>query len=452
MSEHQNKRNIRKAVTLPRDRHCVSRRNISDAALRVLRELNAAGYDSYLVGGGVRDLLLEKKPKDFDIATDATPEEIKKVFKNSRIIGRRFKIVHVRFGREIFEVTTFRGPHNTLNVIGGRQQKKIVGLDSAQSNKGLILRDNVYGRIDEDAERRDFTVNSLYYTLDNFAILDFTGGIQDIQKKIIRMIGDPTERYKEDPVRMLRALRFSAKLNFKIEDKTRAPINKLAHLLSSISTARLFDESIKLLATGHAEKSFENLKKYKVGKYLFGPTFSAMEFSFKKNQQSSRLLNLALHNTDLRLEEGKSVTPGFLFAALLWPVVQMYLEINKELKLTKKQIFQTSIDMSIERQLSYTAIPKRFTVAIKEIWRLQAQLERVSARNVYNIFSNKKFRAAYDFLLLREQSGEKLEHITMWWTQFQISDERTQAQMIKDRKPPSNKKNTGQLTGKLQIQ
>ena len=442
MSEQQNKKTLSEAVIVPRDQHIVTRRNISDAALRVLRGLNAAGYDSYLVGGGVRDLLLGRQPKDFDIATDATPEQIKKVFKNSRIIGRRFKIVHVRFGREIFEVTTFRGPHNNRNVVGDKGQQNIKGLESAQSNNGLILRDNVYGRIDEDAERRDFTINSLYYTLKDFVILDFTGGIEDIQKKTIRIIGNPTERYIEDPVRMLRALRFSAKLNFKIETNTLEPIDKLAHLLGSISTARLFDESIKLLATGHGRKSFKNLKQYKIGMYLFEPTLSAMETDFTKNQQSSRLLDLALHNTDLRLEEGKSVTPGFLFAALLWPVFQMYLEINKKLKLTKKQLFQSSIDMAIERQLSYTAIPKRFTIAIKEIWRLQSQLERTSPRNIGIVFSNKKFRAAYDFLLLREQSGEKLKSITSWWTLFQLSDEQTQSQMIASKKPLHGMKKT----------
>lgn len=442
MSEQQNKKTLSEAVIVPRDQHIVTRRNISDAALRVLRGLNAAGYDSYLVGGGVRDLLLGRQPKDFDIATDATPEQIKKVFKNSRIIGRRFKIVHVRFGREIFEVTTFRGPHNNRNVVGDKGQQNIKGLESAQSNNGLILRDNVYGRIDEDAERRDFTINSLYYTLKDFVILDFTGGIEDIQKKTIRIIGNPTERYIEDPVRMLRALRFSAKLNFKIETNTLEPIDKLAHLLGSISTARLFDESIKLLATGHGRKSFKNLKQYKIGMYLFEPTLSAMETDFTKNQQSSRLLDLALHNTDLRLEEGKSVTPGFLFAALLWPVFQMYLEINKKLKLTKKQLFQSSIDMAIERQLSYTAIPKRFTIAIKEIWRLQSQLERASPRNIGIVFSNKKFRAAYDFLLLREQSGEKLKSITSWWTLFQLSDEQAQSQMIAGKKPLHGMKKT----------
>lgn len=442
MSEQQNKKTLSEAVIVPRDQHIVTRRNISDAALRVLRGLNAAGYDSYLVGGGVRDLLLGRQPKDFDIATDATPEQIKKVFKNSRIIGRRFKIVHVRFGREIFEVTTFRGPHNNRNVVGDKGQQNIKGLESAQSNNGLILRDNVYGRIDEDAERRDFTINSLYYTLKDFVILDFTGGIEDIQKKTIRIIGNPTERYIEDPVRMLRALRFSAKLNFKIETNTLEPIDKLAHLLGSISTARLFDESIKLLATGHGRKSFKNLKQHKIGMYLFEPTLSAMETDFTKNQQSSRLLDLALHNTDLRLEEGKSVTPGFLFAALLWPVFQMYLEINKKLKLTKKQLFQSSIDMAIERQLSYTAIPKRFTIAIKEIWRLQSQLERASPRNIGIVFSNKKFRAAYDFLLLREQSGEKLKSITSWWTLFQLSDEQAQSQMIASKKPLHGMKKT----------
>ena len=411
---------IENATVLERDNHPISRKQISPNAIKVLYKLAEAGYHGFLVGGGVRDLLLGKSPKDFDIATDASPEQLKSLFRNARIIGRRFKIIHLRFGREIIEVTTFRAPHDSENKIDDdAPRRRIQNQASAHSTAGMILRDNVYGNIDEDALRRDFTINALYYTIDKFRILDFSTGLDDLESKQIRMIGDPAERYKEDPVRMLRAIRFAAKLGFTIEEKTEKPINELAHLLESISTARLFDETIKLMTGGDAEKTFELLRRYRPGVYLFAPTFRALD---KLSGPHCKLVELALRNTDERLAEGKSVTPAFLFAALLWPVLQLRLEAQKSDEGNQHQLFQQATQEVLMEQIQYTAVPKRFTIAAKEIWELQSRLMRDNKRSIEGSFSHPRFRAAYDFLLLREEAGEELGGRGEWWTQFQLGD------------------------------
>lgn len=419
-----------RAVIHERDNHRISRKHISPNALKALYKLRDAGFHSFLVGGSVRDLLLENKPKDFDVATNATPEELKKIFRNARIIGRRFKIVHLRYGREIIEVTTFRAPHEAQNKIQDDvSRRQIKNLDSAHSTAGMILRDNVYGNIDEDALRRDFTVNALYYTTDKFRILDFCSGMQDLNDKQIRMIGDPEERYKEDPVRMLRAIRFSAKLGFEIEENTKRPINKLAPLLESISPARLFDETLKLLTNGHAVRTFELLREYAPGKYLFEPTLSALESA---EPSEANLLQLALRNTDSRLAEGKSVTPYFLFAAILWPALKQRLSSQDNTNMSPLQALQIAADNVISRQLGYTSIPKRFTLASRDIWNLQLRLEKRDKRSVDACFSHQRFRAAYDFLLLREEAGEDLGGIGKWWTDFQDGDAEQRAEMVAD--------------------
>ncbi len=411
---------IENATVLERDNHPISRKQISPNAVKVLYKLAEAGYHGFLVGGGVRDLLLGKSPKDFDIATDASPEQLKSLFRNARIIGRRFKIIHLRFGREIIEVTTFRAPHDSENKIDDdAPRRRIQNQASAHSTAGMILRDNVYGNIDEDALRRDFTINALYYTIDKFRILDFSTGLDDLESKQIRMIGDPAERYKEDPVRMLRAIRFAAKLGFTIEEKTEKPINESAHLLESISTARLFDETIKLMTGGDAEKTFELLRRYRPGVYLFAPTFRALD---KLSGPPCKLVELALRNTDERLAEGKSVTPAFLFAALLWPVLQLRLRAQKSDEGNQHQLFQQAAQEVLMEQIQYTAVPKRFTIAAKEIWELQSRLMRDNKRSIEGSFSHPRFRAAYDFLLLREEAGEDLGGRGKWWTQFQLGD------------------------------
>ena len=419
---------IENANIVERDMHTISRKNISRSALKVLYRLSGAGFNAYIVGGGVRDLLLEKKPKDFDVATNATPKEIKCLFKNARVIGRRFTIVHIRFGKEIIEVTTFRADHAPQNEISGNMSaRKMKDFDSAHSEEGMILRDNVYGNIDEDARRRDFTVNALYYTTDGFRLLDFNSGLEDLKAKQIRMIGDPNERYKEDPVRMLRAIRFSAKLGFSIEENTKRPIDELSYLLDSVSSARLFDETLKLMIGGYAEKTFAMLRDYQLGTYLFSPTLEALE---EADSNSAKLVDLALRSTDERLAEGKSVTPSFLFAALLWPVFRINIAENKNLGLAPQQSFDKAAEFAINEQLGYTAIPRRFTVAMKEIWELQNKLKTRSKRSVERILSNPRFRAAYDFLLLREASGEELNGLGQWWTKFQACNAKEREDLL----------------------
>ena len=422
---------IENADIVTRDRHTISRKDISPNALKVLYRLLKAGYQAYIVGGGVRDLLLRKKPKDFDIATNAEPAEIKALFNNARAIGRRFRIVHIRFGREIIEVTTFRADHHPINEITDNLAfKEDRERDSVHSKEGMILRDNVYGNIDEDAKRRDFTVNALYYTTDGFRLLDFNHGLQDLKSKQIRIIGDPKERYKEDPVRMLRAIRFSAKLGFSIEENTKKPIDELAYLLDSISSARLFDETIKLMTGGHAVKTFAMLQEFQLGTFLFSPTLEALS---EADNSSTKLVELALEKTDQRLNENKSVTPSFLFAALLWPVFKMHLAESKNLGLSPQLAFEKSAQFAINEQLGYTAIPRRFTLATKEIWKLQNKLASRSKKSIETVFSNSRFRAAYDFLLLREESGEELKGLGQWWTKLQESNESERKKLILSR-------------------
>jgi len=422
---------IENADIVTRDRHTISRKDISPNALKVLYRLLKAGYQAYIVGGGVRDLLLRKKPKDFDIATNAEPVEIKALFNNARAIGRRFRIVHIRFGREIIEVTTFRADHHPINEITDNLAfKEDRERDSVHSKEGMILRDNVYGNIDQDAKRRDFTVNALYYTTDGFRLLDFNHGLQDLKSKQIRIIGDPKERYKEDPVRMLRAIRFSAKLGFSIEENTKKPIDELAYLLDSISSARLFDETIKLMTGGHAVKTFAMLQEFQLGTFLFSPTLEALS---EADNSSTKLVELALEKTDQRLNENKSVTPSFLFAALLWPVFKMHLAESKNLGLSPQLAFEKSAQFAINEQLGYTAIPRRFTLATKEIWKLQNKLASRSKKSIETVFSNSRFRAAYDFLLLREESGEDLKGLGQWWTNFQESNEPVRKKLILSR-------------------
>ncbi len=416
------------ASIIERDEHGISRKDISPNAVKVLYRLNECGYQAFLVGGGVRDLLLGDTPKDFDISTDATPEEVKQLFRNAMIIGRRFKIVHLRFGREIIEVTTFRAHHTAENEFDDdASNRSIRGLDSAHSSSGMILRDNVYGSINEDALRRDFTANALYYTTEGFKVLDFANGLDDIDNRVLRMIGDPATRYREDPVRMLRAIRFAAKLGFTIEPRTRAPLDELAPLLESISPARLFDETLKLLVGGHAENTLALLRQYKIGSVLLKPTMAATR---DPDAPGTRLLTLAMRNTDARLAEGKTVTPAFLFAALLWAPLQQELQrLCGDAPVTLADQ-QEAANRVIGRQLQITAIPKRFSIATREIWELQLRLEQRSRRGVESVFGHPRFRAGYDFLLLREESGEPLDGLGQWWTDFQSSDKTHQEEML----------------------
>jgi len=318
---------ISQAIRIPRAEHSISRSDISDGALKVLYTLKKAGYEAYLVGGGVRDLLLGREPKDFDVVTDAEPEEVKRLFRSARLIGRRFRLAHVRFGPEIIEVATFRGP----------AQEADEGEEGAHlSVNGRIVRDNVYGKTaEDDVWRRDFSVNSLYYDIRDFSVLDFTGGMADLQAGVMRIIGDPVLRYREDPVRILRAARFAAKLGFRIGDDTAAAIPECAPLLAEIPSARLYEEVLKLFLGGAAVQSFELLNHFDLVKYLFAQTAERLQAD--PLSPGSRLVLKGLENTDRRIQESKPVTPSFLFAVLLWPAVQQDTIGHAERGLTQVQ-------------------------------------------------------------------------------------------------------------------
>lgn len=393
---------------ISRDQHCISRKNISDSALKVMSRLRSNGYQSYLVGGAVRDLLLGKHPKDFDVATDATPEAVHALFRNSRIIGRRFRIVHVRFGREIIEVTTFRGHHDS----GDNNPS---GAHSRQSESGLLLRDNVFGTLEEDAVRRDLTVNALYYDSGKFEVFDQVGGLQDLENKRIHVIGDPAVRFREDPVRMLRVLRFAAKLEFNIEQGTADAIPQCAELLEDIPPARLFDEFLKLFLGGYAQKTLDNLMEYKLLERLFPGTCAHLG----DKPQRPALIRAAMVNTDQRIQQGKHVTPAFILAALLWPVVsarsEKLVDGGDAPMVAMHKAGQQAVSQAVQR----IAIPKRFSQPMREIWEFQLRLQRKQGRKAAELVDHRRFRAAYDFLLLREQAGEETHNLGPWWTHFQ---------------------------------
>ncbi len=403
-------------LVIPRDQHTISRKNISPNALKVLVRLHKAGYQAYLVGGSVRDILLGKKPKDFDVATSATPEDVKSLFRNCRLIGRRFRLAHVFFGREIIEVATFRGSHENGSDEHG------------QTRNGMIIRDNVYGSLKEDAWRRDFRINALYYNIADFSIVDFTGGIQDIKKQRIQMIGNPTTRYQEDPVRMLRAIRLANKLDLAIHKKTAAPLQQVSHLLANIPPSRLFDELLKLLLTGHAVKNFKQLRDFKLFQQLFPMTVKCLEND--SQGQFNQFIQLALHNTDQRIQQDKTVTPAFILAVLLWQPIQEQITLLRKERLSPMVMMENSINQVLYKQIQYVSIPKRFTHSMRAIWSMQPLFFRRHGKRAKQLMEQPRFRAAYDFLLLRAESGEPVEHLASWWQQFIVSDAEQQQQLI----------------------
>ncbi|MFY9178568.1 MAG: polynucleotide adenylyltransferase PcnB [Venatoribacter sp.] len=390
---------------ISRDHHNISRSSISEAALKTLYRLHNAGFEAYLVGGGVRDTLLGLNPKDFDVATNATPEQVNKIFRNSRLIGRRFKLVHVVYGREIIEVATFRAPPSE------EHSQKI----AATGAEGMILRDNVYGNKDEDAMRRDFTINALYYNIADFSLHAYADGYEDLKKHQIKLIGDPETRYREDPVRMLRAVRFVAKLNFKLEAKTGQAIPELASLLQQIPAARLFEEVLKLFLYGKAHETLLLLREYK----LFTALFPQTEAQMQANPQALVMAENTMRNTDERINSGKSVTPYFFLASLLWHSVQHKQQERINHGMPPMQALQRAADEALLSQIKSTAIPKRFSIPMREIWELQPRLAKTKSKKVLELLAHPRFRAAYDFLLLRAQSGEPVQELVKFWTKLQ---------------------------------
>ena len=389
---------------IPREQHIISRKQISANALRVLYRLHEAGFQAYLVGGAVRDLLVGGAPKDFDVATDATPEQVKQLFRNCRLIGRRFRLAHVVYGPEIIEVATFRA-----NIDDGSGAREL--------DNGRLVRDNVYGSIEDDAVRRDFTANALYYAIADFSVRDFVGGYEDVEARLLRLIGEPEARYREDPVRMLRAVRLAAKLGFGIEPATAEPIPRLAPLLSEASSARLFDEALKMFLAGHAERSFLELERQGLLASLLPDTAAALVADASGLCRTMLLRGLA--NTDARINADKSVTPAYLFAALLWPAyaseLQRLLEDGHDLATSE----QRAADRVTIRQIERVAIPRRFSVPMHEIWWLQSRFTARQKKRVMRVLSHPRFRAAFDFLELRASVVPELQEEFAFWREAQ---------------------------------
>ena len=391
----------------------INHKKISKFAISIIKELNKNNYQGYLVGGCVRDLLCGLEPKDFDIATDATPDQIRKIFKASRIIGKRFKLVHVFNRTELIEVATFRS---------GEDQNNNGNLIKDQSGK--IIRDNIWGSLEQDSHRRDFTVNSIYYSPLSKKFVGHKDGLSDIHKKNIVSIGDPRKRFSEDPVRCLRAIRFGNKLDFKIDGKIKDAIYEKGHLLSSISNARLFDEFCKIFLNGMAEKNFKKLTSFGLNKYL-------VSTNPEKNEFTSRVIIEALRNTDKRLINSQSVTPGFLVAALLWPELLEKSLTKGEINLRK---FFRSMDQVLKRQQTITAIPRKFHSYIKDIWVLQLKLHSRIGKQPYKTLKHPRFRAAYDFMLIREKASNEIKGLGKWWTDFQRNDDNLKKSLINNLK------------------
>ncbi len=401
---------------LPLEQHGITRDRISPCALRVCRTLREAGYAAFVVGGAVRDMLLGRTPKDFDVATDATPDEIRALIRRSRIIGRRFRIVHVYCGGETIEVTTFRASN---------PQGEEDDAERVTAEDGMILRDNVFGTHAEDAARRDFTVNALYYDPERQEIWDWHGGVEDAKRRVLRMIGDPATRYKEDPVRMLRAARFAAKLDFHIDPATRAPIPQLAHLLARIPAARLFDEMMKLLLSGHAERGVRQLRAEGLHHGVLPMLDTILD-----DPARQAFLHAALHDTDERVRHGQSASPAFMLAGLLWFDMRALWRAHQEAGEPALAALHAAMEETLERQRERLAFPRRFDGMIKEIWQLQPRFESRSGARPYRLLAHPRYRAGYDFLLIRARGGDAPQELADWWTRFQDADEATRAAML----------------------
>ena len=402
------------------DEHAVRKDQVSGAARTVIRRLQEEGFKAFVVGGAVRDLLLGIAPKDFDIATDATPEQVKPLFRRAFIIGRRFRLVHVHIGNDVVEVSTFRAAQTG---------------DDAADEHGRLLTDNVYGSQAEDAARRDFTINALYFDPQTETIWDYVGGMTDIRARRLKLIGPPVTRYREDPVRMLRAVRLAAKLGLVIERKTEAPIAKLAALMQNVPPARLFDEMQKLLLSGHAVDTLRSLREHGLSHGLLPLLDVILE-----QPLGQKFIECALAGTDVRVREDKGVSPAFLFAALLWHEVIVTWKAAKERGERPHPALFGAMDHVLSAQAERIAIPRRFEATIKEIWSLQPRFEQRAGSRPARLLAHPRFRAAYDFLALRGESGEVPKSLVDWWMRFQVADDDERAAMLKPEEAPKKRR------------
>jgi len=410
-----------KCRIIPFDVHGVGSEGISPAARRVTDGLQAAGYEAYVVGGAVRDLLLGRHPKDFDIATNATPEDVRRVFRRSRIIGRRFRLVHVMFGEETVETSTFR--------------RMIEAEDAETDEHGRLLRDNEFGDQEQDAARRDFTANALFYDPATREIHDFHNGYSDIRANILRVIGDPVVRYREDPVRMLRAVRLSAKLGMKLDAATAAPIFGMKELLGNVPQARLLDEMLKLLLSGHAVECIKKLREMDLHHGLLPMLDVILE-----QPMGEKFVMLALQNTDQRISEEKSTSPAFLFAALLWHEVLAAWKVHQEAGERPVVALHAAMDGVLDRQREQLSIPRRYDAIMKELWLLQPRFEQRGGLRPVRLLTQPRFRAAYDFLLLRCESGEVDADLGLWWDEFQDATDERRAEMLQPDEVPKKRR------------
>ena len=452
-------------LVIPRSEHSISRAAISPNALKVLYRLKEAGYQGFLVGGAVRDLLLGLRPKDFDVATNALPEEVRRLFRNCRLIGRRFRLAHVFFGNEIIEVATFRataaperedaedgdpdaeaeGGDGGGGDEGEAEGRAESGVEDAPAEfsppsdsehrafdpRGRILRDNLYGTIEEDVWRRDFAANGLYYNIEDFSIWDFVDGVRDIKERRLKLIGDPETRYREDPVRMLRAVRFAAKLDFSIEPNTERPIKQLAYLLDGVPPARLFDEVLKLFLSGFGAKAYRLLQQYGLFEHLFPQ--SAAAFALPPYAYAGEMLELGLANTDARIAADKPVTPTFLFAVLLWSAVLRELNERQAGPSPDLALLMQACDTVLRTQQSRVAIPRRFAIPMRELLMLQPRFNRRSGVKSLSLLQHPRFRAAFDFLLLRAQVGVADPELATWWTDIQVLPQEERVALVQAR-------------------
>jgi len=394
---------INNSLIISAAEHGIAVQQLCPHAAEVVRCLQDEGYEAYIVGGSVRDLLLGKVPKDYDVATDAIPEEVKTVFPRCRLIGRRFRLAHVRMRGTLIEVATFRGP-------------QVSDDDDHKHQNGRILRDNVWGSLEEDAVRRDFTINALFLDPIRNEIRDFVGGYKDLSERKLRLIGDARTRYREDPVRLLRAARFIAKLGVEPAPETATPINEMAPLLHDIPPARLFEEVCKLFMTGHAARTWEALQRFQLTRALF-PVLEAAEEP--GTARESKLLIKALHNTDERIAVEKPVTPAFLLAAILWQPVRVRVDALQASGLNEYAALEEAADEVMSRQVRRTTIPRRFSVVTRQIWTMQPRFKNTRGRRAKKLLQERRFRAAYDFLLLRAEEDESLQDLCDHWTEAQ---------------------------------
>ncbi len=406
---------IPKAVIIPRTAHTLSQGDISHNALKVITHLSKNKHQAFLVGGSVRDLLLRKKPKDFDVATSATPNQIKRIFKNARLIGRRFKLAHIYFRKEIIEVATFRSNSDE------RSQK------TQTNNDGMIVCDNEFGNLESDVWRRDFTINALYYCPNRRAIIDYTGGVKDVESKTIRIIGDANVRFSEDPVRMIRAIRFASTLGFSIEPKTEQAIQQCAELIQGTSNSRLFEEVVKLFHSGAGNKVFLSLIENNLFPHLFPQTSEQLS-----NIRCKGLIQQTLKNTDQRIKVRKPVTPAFIFASLLWHPMLEHAKHHRSQGAKRLESYERAIVDVFRMQNQITHIPKRFTQYIREMWFLQTRFSKRQGTRAYRLISHPRFRAAFDLYVLRAEIGETNKELVDWWTEFQFASHEQQQEMVSE--------------------